>query len=198
VDRCRELEVHYNCLIVVVHHLGKDPSKGGRGSNALNAAADVTLQVDKLSAHSRVRIIEMKDGPEGLEWTFRLVPRVPADVANTFAETCADASTCVVQILSEPGQPKPSVRKAEKLPTGVADDLLKIILHAIAEAGEASIVAPKGVAVSRDNLGKYCLAGAWQDKEGKPDSFRSMLSKYLERLRSMGLIDVYQEWVWLK
>ena len=37
VNRCRELEQHYGCAIVVVHHVGKDAKRGGRGSNALNA-----------------------------------------------------------------------------------------------------------------------------------------------------------------
>lgn len=47
VTRCGELERRFDCLVAVVHHMGKNPAAGGRGSNALNGAADVTLTVEK-------------------------------------------------------------------------------------------------------------------------------------------------------
>jgi RecA-family ATPase len=81
VNRCAAIERHFGCVVVVVHHVGKDPTRGGRGSNALNGAADVTMLVEKTDAYSKVRIEEMKDGREGQEWTFRLVPY---DLSATF------------------------------------------------------------------------------------------------------------------
>jgi RecA-family ATPase len=50
VTRCGAIERHFGCVVVVVHHMGKDASKGGRGSNALNGAADVTMTVEKSDA----------------------------------------------------------------------------------------------------------------------------------------------------
>jgi RecA-family ATPase len=85
ITRCGEIERHYCCTVVVVHHMGKDASKGARGSNALNGAADVTIAVEKGEAFSTARVDEMKDGPEGQEWRFRLLP-YQADEAGNEAE----------------------------------------------------------------------------------------------------------------
>jgi len=79
VARCGSIERHFGCVVVVVHHVGKDPGRGSRGSNALNGASDVTMVVEKADGYSRVRIDEMKDGPEGQEWRFRLEPFQLAD-----------------------------------------------------------------------------------------------------------------------
>ena len=43
VDRCGTIERHFRCIVIAVHHMGKNPAAGGRGSNALNGAADMTL-----------------------------------------------------------------------------------------------------------------------------------------------------------
>jgi AAA domain len=85
IIRCGEIERHYGCVVAVVHHMGKDASRGARGSNALNGAADVTISVEKGEAFSTVRVDEMKDGPEGQEWRFRLLP-YPSDEAGTELE----------------------------------------------------------------------------------------------------------------
>ena len=54
VNRCTAIERHFECLVVVVHHVGKDASRGGRGSNALNGAADATMMVEKFETYSTV------------------------------------------------------------------------------------------------------------------------------------------------
>jgi RecA-family ATPase len=121
IDRCGAIERHFECLVAVVHHVGKNPERGGRGSNAQNGAADVTLVVEKTETHSKVRIEEFKDGREGQEWTFRLAPY---DLSATFHDSCAtpsqhvENSTCVVEILSEPGKAQLSATKKSKPPSG--------------------------------------------------------------------------------
>jgi hypothetical protein len=201
VNRCSEIEKRYGCVVVVVHHVGKDRNRGGRGSNALNGAADVTMLVEKLATFSRVRIEEMKDGAEGQEWRFRLVPYQLNETSETSIEAAAETSTCVVELLSEPGQAKPPASKAGKTPTGVVGDLLKVIRRAIEESGEANIgglaVSKNTRAISRTALKRYCATMAWQDQDGKPDAFRSMLSSNLGKLRSSNLVDFNKEWVWL-
>jgi hypothetical protein len=181
ITRCGEIERHYGCAVVVVHHMGKDASRGARGSNALNGAADVTIAVEKSESYSTVRVDEMKDGPEGQEWRFRLAPY---QLDETASEATAEPSTCVVELLSQPGAPQRADSKKDRAPpSGLAGDLLLVIRRAVDELGEINgggAVVPKGVrAVSRDNLKRYCKIMAWQDPEGKPDSFRGMLSRHL-------------------
>jgi hypothetical protein len=201
VNRCSTIERHFECLVAVVHHAGKDPSRGGRGSNSLNGAADVTMMVEKTESFSAVRVDEMKDGPEGQEWRFRLVPYLLSETSDTPSETSQEVSTCVVELLSQPNAAKPRETKKVKAPKGVTGDLLKVIRRAIEEAGERnaeSVAVPNNVrAVSKANLKRYCTTMDWQDAEGKPDSFRVMLNKNLSALRSTDLVGFDREWVWL-
>ena len=203
VNRCGTIERHFGCVVVVIHHVGKDPTRGGRGSNSLNGAADVTMLVEKTEAYSKVRIEEMKDGREGQEWRFRLVPY---DLSATLDDPSATSpqpmenSTCVVEILSEPSQAQPSATKTAKPPAGVAGDLLKIIRRAIDDMGATNVgsaAVPNNVrTVSRANLKNFCTTMAWQDA-AEPNAFRAMMSKTLSQLRDKGLIDFDREWVWL-
>jgi AAA domain len=203
VNRCTALERHFGCVVVVVHHVGKDPSRGGRGSNALNGAADVTMLVEKTEAYSRVRIEECKDGREGQEWTFRLVPY---DLSATLEAGCTPPSatsentTCVVEILTQPGKAQPRATTKTSLPSGVAGDLLKIIRRTVEEVGttttDGAAVPNNTRAASREDLKRFCQTMAWQD-EAEPNAFRAMLSKTLSQLRARSLIGFDKRWIWL-
>jgi hypothetical protein len=200
ITRCGEIERHYGCVVVVVHHMGKDASKGARGSNALNGAADVTIEVEKGEAFSTVRVDEMKDGPEGQEWSFRLVPfEIGEASASAGADTAANTATMVVELLCEPTLAGAHATKPAKAPIGVSGDLLLVLRRAIEEMGKTGINGiPKNIrAVSRSNLKNYCRTMAWQDPDGKPDSFRGMLSKNLSTLRSRGHVAFNTEKVWI-
>jgi AAA domain len=202
VNRCAAIERHFGCVVIVVHHVGKDPNRGGRGSNALNGAADVTMMVEKTDAFSTVRIDEMKDGREGQEWTFRLVPYdLKAQLFDRVAplsESCA-FSTCIVEILSEPEKPQLRATFKAKPPIGVAGDLLNIIRRAVDEDGTTSPdspAVPRNVrAVSRANLRRYCETMAWQDG-AEPRSWSAQLSNNLSKLRAARLIGFDKDWVW--
>jgi hypothetical protein len=203
VNRCAAIERHFGCVVVVVHHVGKDASRGSRGSNSLNGAADVTMLVEKTEAYSKVRIDEMKDGREGQEWTFRLVPYdLKAQLFGQVAplsESCEN-STCVVEILTQPGKAQPRATKKAAPPSGVAGDLLRIIRRAVDEAGTNatdSTAVPNNVrAISRDDFKRFCTTMAWQD-ELQDNSWRAMLSKTLSQLRDRGVIGFDKKWIWL-
>lgn len=198
-DRCGQIERRYGCVVVAVHHFGKDKSKGGRGSNALNGATDVTWQVEKFEAHSRVRVDEMKDGPDGASWTFRLIPVEISATSATPIEG-SETTTCCVELLDEPAQMQQSATKRIREPTGVDGDLLKVVRRAIQESGELGIAgpgAPGGArAIPVEVLKTYCSSMAWQqDKEAK--AFRAVLSRSLSNLRSKDFIGRDQTTVWL-
>jgi hypothetical protein len=71
---CRLLHSETGATVMVVHHVGKDPSKGARGSSVLKAAMQTELLVLK-NEHSRVvTITKQRDGVEGDAWPFTLLP----------------------------------------------------------------------------------------------------------------------------
>ena len=60
-------------LVLLVHHTGKDTTRGARGWSGIKAAADAEIEVIKHEAGGReIRISKMKDGDDGLSWVFKL------------------------------------------------------------------------------------------------------------------------------
>lgn len=201
VTRCEAIERHFGCLVGLVHHVGKDPGRGARGSNALNAAADVLIVIEKHDGHSSARVEQMKDGPEGIEWTFRLLPFDLGETLDPPTETSENVSACVVELLSDPTQAKQRETKMRRTPRGVPGDLLKVIRRGIEESGQRdapSDLVPRNVrAIDRATLKRYCKIMAWQDQDEKPDGFRSTLSRSMSTLREADAIGFSDEWVWL-
>lgn len=61
-------------MILVVHHAGKDLSKGSRGWSGLKGAAEVQVEVLRHENGDREIVLEkMKDGEDGVRWPFKLV-----------------------------------------------------------------------------------------------------------------------------
>lgn len=60
-------------LVVLVHHAGKDTSKGARGWSGLKAAADAELMVERTPGGRVLRASKQKDGEDGGAWGFELV-----------------------------------------------------------------------------------------------------------------------------
>jgi len=69
---CAGLHRATGALVVLVHHSGKDASKGARGWSGLRAAADAELEVLKMAGGRSLRVTKMKDGDDALAWGFGL------------------------------------------------------------------------------------------------------------------------------
>ena len=79
-----------SAMNLVVHHAGKDLSKGARGWSGLKAAADVQIEVLRHESGEREIIIEkMKDGEDGVRWFFKLeVVEVGIDYDGDVVTSC--------------------------------------------------------------------------------------------------------------
>jgi hypothetical protein len=196
-----KIEQEFNCLVVGVHHSGKDATRGARGSNALDGAADVMWHVDKGEVASTVTVAAMKDGEDGASWTYRLQPYY-FDEAREGGATSAQQvslSTCTVEILTNPSfAQQTATRRNKKALRGKAARLMDIICKAIGEAGESvkgnQNVPPDVRAISRDMLNKYVQIKGFYE-EGKPPNYnRAVLSRHLNALagdRYIGLTDAH-------
>ena len=59
-------------LVILIHHTGKEASRGLRGHSSLKAALDVTIEIKKNEAGREWKIDKSKDGEEGVSHPFRL------------------------------------------------------------------------------------------------------------------------------
>lgn len=72
LSHCRGIHRATGAVVLLVHHAGKDASKGARGWSGLKAAADAELEVTRMPAGRMLRTSKQKDGEDGLEWGFDL------------------------------------------------------------------------------------------------------------------------------
>lgn len=66
VSACDKVRHHLNCGLIAVHHTGKDKELGARGSNALPAAVDTEIFVERTEGTERMtmKITKQKDDEE--------------------------------------------------------------------------------------------------------------------------------------
>lgn len=83
---------------MVIHHCGKDTSRGARGHSSLRASADLELEVSRNdNGGGTLRVSKARDGVEGAQYGFRLDSvdlRVDADGDLPASETFLLAPQC--------------------------------------------------------------------------------------------------------
>lgn len=72
IAAAKELQTLIGGLVVLVHHTGKDASKGLRGHSSLHAALDVAIEVRRDGDRREWLIAKSKDGEDGEAHPFKL------------------------------------------------------------------------------------------------------------------------------
>lgn len=94
---CKAMHRATGAVVLLVHHSGKDATKGARGWSGLRAAADAELEVTRLPMGRVLKATKQKDGEDGEEWAFDLkVVELGHD------EDMDPITSCVVQEIEMP------------------------------------------------------------------------------------------------
>lgn len=97
---CRGLHRATRALVILLHHTGKDASKGARGWSGLTAAADVAIEVVRFDSGDRMAtVVKQKDGADGGEFGFRLEP-----VILGIDEDDEEITSCVLEHTEAPSK----------------------------------------------------------------------------------------------
>jgi len=72
IARCKRLQSETGAFVMLVHHSGKDASRGARGWSGLRAAVDVEIEVTRNGEDRLARVSKQKDGEDGGQFPFRL------------------------------------------------------------------------------------------------------------------------------
>jgi RecA/RadA recombinase len=103
---CKGLHRATGAVVILVHHAGKDASKGARGWSGLRAAADAELEVVRSGDARAMRLSKQKDGEDNTVWGFKL------ETVNIGIDEDDEAITSCVIRETEGGMPGPQlVRK---------------------------------------------------------------------------------------
>lgn len=88
---CKRIHEVTGAMVLLIHHSGKDATKGARGWSGLRAAADAEIEVVREATGRYLRLTKSKDGEDGMEWGFDLeVVQVDVD------EDLEPVTSCVV------------------------------------------------------------------------------------------------------
>lgn len=93
---CRRIHQVTGALVILVHHAGKDASRGARGWSGLKAAADAEVEIERTPLGRAIRVTKQKDGEDGLEYGFTL------DVVQIGADEDGDPITSCVVLPADP------------------------------------------------------------------------------------------------
>ena len=125
---CRGIHRATGAVVVLVHHAGKDTSKGARGWSGLRAAADAELEVVRLGAARVLQVTKQKDGDDHGRWAFDLV-----EVALGMDEDGDVVSSCVVVEAA-----MPATGQVGK-PLGKIEQVVNEVIQEFAQAQTAGI-----------------------------------------------------------
>jgi archaellum biogenesis ATPase FlaH len=89
---CKRIHRHTGAMVLLVHHSGKDASKGARGWSGLRAAADVELEVLRSDELRSISVTKLKDGQDGAQIGFKL-----HTVILGTDEDGDDVTSCIVE-----------------------------------------------------------------------------------------------------
>lgn len=89
LSHCKGLHRATGGTIILVHHSGKDASKGSRGWSGIKAAVDAEIEVLRTPGGRMLRVGKQKDGEDGLELGFELqVVPVGMDEDGDVIDSC--------------------------------------------------------------------------------------------------------------
>lgn len=72
LNNCRGIHRATGATVTLIHHAGKDTSKGARGWSGLRAAADSEIEIVQCETQRQIRVRKMKDGRDGGVYPFNL------------------------------------------------------------------------------------------------------------------------------
>lgn len=144
--------------VLIVHHAGKDESRGMRGSSALLGAVDLELECVKISQEGstervgQLTITKQKDGEDGIVLGYRME-------AISLSQIDPEASSLAVEPIATAAlQAQKAASKTDKgdKARGHTKEALEALRTATAEAGEipgaAGVHIPSGVRCVRESL----------------------------------------------
>jgi len=110
IKNAQILQKMTNSLVILVHHTGKDASRGARGHSSFFAALDAGIELKKTQSGREWMVSKSKDGEDGISHPFKLM-----QVLLGKDEDGDDITSCVVQPdIFRAEQPKPPQGKNQK------------------------------------------------------------------------------------
>jgi hypothetical protein len=190
-DRIRE---ETGAHVMFIHHSGKDATRGARGHSLLRAAIDTEIEVTRNETRgiSCARITKQREFPIEDELVYRL------EVVDLGVNPRGQPVTSCVAIPVNDEIDRSRAGQDRTISSG-ADRALSALRDCIAKHGqivEAVPDVPPLLAVKQQEWHEELRKVGITD-ESKPDSERSLRSRYRKELVKSGIIGIFGDFVWL-
>jgi hypothetical protein len=175
--------------VLLVHHSGKDATKGARGWSGLKAAADAEIEVVQNGAARCAHVTKMKESEDGLEFHFELEK---IDLGTN--EDGDEIASCVVKEVDRPL----STKAFDKAPKG-AKQMGAIQKAVRLAAGQLGAITKEGASLEElvDRVKRSVPYDPGENKDGKKrDQRRSHVIRAIKSLCEGGCLVVHDERVY--
>lgn len=188
VTALKWLQAELGGLVLVIHHTGKDASRGPRGHSSLFAALDFGLEVSRDGDRRTWINRKTRDGEDGKEHPFRLKV---VDVA--IDEDGDELTSCVVEQEEDPAK----ALRAIKLPSGgnqrIVWDALGELLRESTTFGKGDAPALRPCIQLDQAIEKIRGRMACESNRRTPRTREAIVG-----LVNRGLINLKDDWLWCK
>ena len=192
VKNCEKLRLQTGAHVMLVHHPGKDASRGARGHSLLRAAVDTEIQVTKSNDEVTLKVTKQRDIASGGTFTASLVS------VEISQDEDGEAITSCVVIEAEPS-------KAEKPLTGYAKTAYEALVKV---ADDIALASPNpNPKHNSDRTSRVCPVIVWREEfrtrcvdamDIKPDTFQKRFTRSAESLEGRGLVGFRGGKAWVK
>jgi hypothetical protein len=190
VDRLR---AETGAAVLIVHHSGKDASRGARGHSLLRAATDTEIEVtrDEATKIATARVTKQREFPTDGIMAFTLCS------VELGIDQDGDPITSCIVVEEAAGEQAP--RTTAKRLSPAQGRALELLAKAIDEAGEiapaSNHIPPNARCIREDMWREYCYRGAVS--AGDQHAKRMAFKRAAEGLVAVGRVGKWEPFVWL-
>lgn len=185
LQNAKELQVIFGGLVLIIHHAGKDLTKGMRGHSSIYAAMDAVVEVARLADRREWTLVKSKDDSDGASHPFTLEQVVLGD--DFMGEPI---TSCVVRSIDTP------VDRSPRPPSGGNQRIIYMALGELFRAGGA--YGKPGAPPTRPCLQLDEAIEATKGRlavEPKRQAERARLA--INNMVATGVLGCSEGWIWL-
>jgi len=190
------IQGRYNCALLVVHHAGKDATKGLRGHSSLLGAVDTELEIIRIEDAPKgiLHISKQKDGEDGQRYGFQMIT---VELSTTHLGFDS-VSSLAVEVDNEMNvnQARGQAAPPDRTGGGRNQQLALNCLHsAIKKFGMMeNIDGKRNKAIKLDQWRDEFKAKMGSDVE--PSTFNKAWARVKSGLVDLEKVEIHNDWCW--
>lgn len=172
--------------VMVVHHSGKDASKGARGSGSLRAATDTEIELTQSGGVILAETKKQRDMPSGAVFAYTL-----KSVVLGLDEDGDEVTSAVVEATETPTKRKPNLSGQQMVAMKAFDDALSN--HGVTKSGKS--FPTSHLCVSLDHWREYCVRDGLTGG-GSDSAKRQAFGRAKKILEEKGFLCILDGFAW--